>query len=395
MCESRTSANSGNAPQGGLAIFLPHHKRLFGVPRWAGGLALIGLLVLCGPRNAAAQNELYVTNEGANSVTVYARTANGNEAPIRTIKGAATLLDNPAGLDVDKVNAEIVVVNESGNSVTVYRLTDNGNVAPQRKIMGAQTGLKDPEGLDLDLVNDEIAVVNTDDDEGPDPSVTVYKRTDTGNVLPQRTIMGAQTGLKDPEGVGVDTVNDEIVVTNAAVNSITVYKRTDTGNVLPQRTIMGAQTGLNNPADLAVDTVNNEIVVTNENLTITVYKRTDNGDVAPQRKITGGLTQLFNPEGVAIDTLKNEIFATNSAFNPVINTVTVYKRTDNGDVAPLRTLSGALTGLDNPSAVAVCSAETAVAPSLARWGLLGLAALLLGAGLWVLGRLERSRQPVF
>ena len=33
------------------------------------------------------------------------------------------------------------------------------------------------------------------DDENPNPSITVYKRTDNGNAAPQRTIVGALTGL--------------------------------------------------------------------------------------------------------------------------------------------------------------------------------------------------------
>src|SRR5690349_10364966 len=76
---------------------------------------------------AWAQGELFVTNQNANSVTVYARTANGDVAPLRTISGAATGLNLPEGLAVDSVNNELVVANVGGNSITVYAWSANGN----------------------------------------------------------------------------------------------------------------------------------------------------------------------------------------------------------------------------------------------------------------------------
>jgi len=362
------------------------------VPLWSApvrALVVATFLAAVGSHAAVAQDELYVTNEAGDSVTVYTRTANGDVAPIRTIAGAATGLDHPAGVAVDTVNGELIVVNEEANSITVYRRQNNGDVAPLRTISGANTGLDVPEGVDLDLVNDEIVVANTDDD-GPNPSITVYRRTDNGNVAPQRTITGNLTGLVDSEGVRVDTVNDEIVVTNPEDDSITVYRRTDNGNVAPQRTIKGAQTELDDPTDLAVDTINNEIVVVNEDdNSITVYRRTDDGNVAPLRKISGAATGLATPEGVALDTVNNEIFATNGEGDT--DTITVYRRTANGDVPPLRTLGGPLTGLDNPSAVAATAAAPTTAPALGRWGQLGMIALLLGIGLFALRSRWRAR----
>src|SRR6266496_2907899 len=97
---------------------------------------LAGILLGVGTRAAWAQEELFVTNQGG-SVTVYARTANGDVAPLRTISGAATGLNGPFGLAVDTVNNELAVAN-IGNaapySITVYARTANGNVAPLRTI---------------------------------------------------------------------------------------------------------------------------------------------------------------------------------------------------------------------------------------------------------------------
>src|SRR5215831_20239568 len=102
------------------------------------------LLSSVGIRAVFAQDELFVTNQGINSVTVYTRTANGNVAPLRTISGGATGLGFPEGIAVDTVNNEMFVANENSLSVTVYARTANGNVAPLRTISGAATGLLFP-----------------------------------------------------------------------------------------------------------------------------------------------------------------------------------------------------------------------------------------------------------
>jgi DNA-binding beta-propeller fold protein YncE len=60
--------------------------------------------------------------------------------------------------------------------------------------------------------------------------------------------------LDFPEGLAVDTANNEIVVANIDNNSITVYSRTATGNVAPLRTISGGATGLSDPAFPAIST---------------------------------------------------------------------------------------------------------------------------------------------
>lgn len=43
-------------------------------------------------------DELFAANQDSNTVTIYARTANGNVAPLRRISGATTELDSPNGM---------------------------------------------------------------------------------------------------------------------------------------------------------------------------------------------------------------------------------------------------------------------------------------------------------
>jgi len=63
---------------------------------------MMGLVPLVGDLPAAwAQEEIFVANFENNSVTVYARRANGNLAPLRIIQRAATGFNRPVGLAVD------------------------------------------------------------------------------------------------------------------------------------------------------------------------------------------------------------------------------------------------------------------------------------------------------
>ena len=320
---------------------------------WLRAAALAAVVGLTSLAEAAAQEELYVSNEIGDAITVYVRDANGDVKPLRTISGDKTGLSAPGALAVDTIHNEIVVVNEGGSSdvggsVTVYRRTDDGNVAPLRTISGDQTGLAGPEGLALDTVHNEIVVANSQ-------SITVYRRTDDGNAAPLRTISGDKTGLDDADGVAVDTVNDELVVANAG-GSVLVYRRTDDGNVAPLRTLSGPATGLVDPERVAVDTIHNEFVVVNEtDSSVVVHNRTANGDEPPLRKIKGAATGLNLPEGLALDLVHNEIFVAEAGDS---QSVLVFSRTANNDALPLRTLKGGMTGLNEPVAVALSLSES-------------------------------------
>jgi hypothetical protein len=106
------------------------------------------------------------------------------------------------------------------------------------------------------------------------------------------------------------------------------------------------------PFGVVVDTVNNEVVVANpgnNTNSITVYTRTASGNTAPLRTLTGAFTGLSGPGGVVVDPVNNELVVGNFTTP----SITVYTRTADGNVAPLRTLSGGTTGLSGPFGVVV------------------------------------------
>ena len=264
----------------------------------------------------------------------------------------AVFLGAVAGLGTARAQ-ELFVANGTGNTITVYSRTASGDTAPLRTLGGGSTGLNAPRGIALDLIHDEMFVTNFASN-----SVTVYARTASGDTAPLRTISGGSTLFDFPVGIAYDPANEEVIVGNrssantSTTSSIVVFSRTATGNVAPLRTIAGSATGLNYSHMLMLDPSSNEIFVVNAAdaasppaaASVTVYDRTANGNVAPLRTLSGSSTGLSIPIGFALDRTNDEIVVTNAGpFS-----VTVYGRTASGDTAPLRTLVGASTGLDYP-----------------------------------------------
>ena len=304
-------------------------------------------------------DEIYVSNhtDGSNqdylgsSATVYSRTASGNVAPLRSIAGPTTVIYTPVGIAVDVVNDELDVLTTQFQ-FNVYSRSASGNIAPLRRPqLQSATGTPTTgslTGIALDTVHDEIAISN---DLGSQSSISFYSRAYAGGAAtPLRTITAAPPGINDPFGVAIDAANDELFVANEG-GSIAVFSRTASGNVAPLRTITVVE-----PLSIAVDAVNNELVTTSGS-SVVVFARTASGSASPLRTITGASTGLKAAVAVAIDNVNDEIVVADegSFSTPNAGAIFVFARTASGNVAPLRTISGASTGLNVPSGVAVSS----------------------------------------
>ncbi len=312
------------------------------------------------------------------TVAAFARTASGTVAAARSINGAATGLNSPDGISVDNVNGEIAIANGAGNSITVYAIGASGNAAPLRTIAGGSTGLSRPLGVAIDPVNNEIVVMNNQSS-----AITVYARTANGNVAPLRTISGANTVFWqccNPYALALDTVNNEILVPlnvgGPAVAGYVVFSRTANGNVAPLRRVQGNLTTFASAQGIAVDTVNNEIAVTDSapgSFRVLTFSRAANGNVAPLRILTNA-----DNGGVRIDPTNNELLVASGSG------VNVYARTASGAASPLRTLRNSAGGstwdveLSMPAAAPPPVAPVTAIPALGTWGLLAIIALLVG-----------------
>ncbi len=295
---------------------------------------------------------LYVANRGSqlgstlDSVTVYAAGARGHAAPLRIISGSNTGLNRPWGPALDSAG-NLYVSNSLASSLTVYAAGANGNVAPSRTISGSATGLIEPAGIALDP-SDNIYVANYSGS-----TVTVYASGANGNVAPVRTIAGSATNLNTPEGIALDS-DLNIYVANSHNNSVTVFAAGANGNATPIQTISGSATELNGPTGIALDGQRN-IYVANYGqqfggvTRVNVYAAGANGNVAPIRTITGTRTRLDAPYGLARDASGN-ILVANEALIPMVNT---FAAGAHGNARPIRALRGRRTQLKLPVGIAI------------------------------------------
>ena len=148
------------------------------------------------------------------SITVYAKDASGDAAPIRVIQGPKTGLDWPTAIAVHPDRGELFVANDTADTVTVYRTTDNGDVAPIRVLKGPKSMIKNPTGVALDLANNELWVANFGSH-----SATVFPVDANGDPTPKRIIRSGRANepapmLGNPHTLAYDSKRDEILVSN-------------------------------------------------------------------------------------------------------------------------------------------------------------------------------------
>jgi hypothetical protein len=297
---------------------------------------------------------IYVANQatayGGGGITIYSEKANGNAAPVDTISGRHTRLDEPSGVGLDGT-ADVYVTNLGTNDVTVYASGSYGNIAPTRTISSPPRGdkMQEPSDVAFDAAGN-IYVSGL-----ISKSISVYAPGASGYTTPIQYIKGKKTGLDLPSSLAV-TAKGMIYVANYSGNSVTVYAAGSTGNVAPIRTISGAETHLKSCTGLALDSTGG-IYISNAGPkhgkpSVTVYAKGANGNAVPIRTISGADTALTGPNGIALDSRDN-IYVTNVTSLSGGGTVNVYAKSANGNVAPIRTISGSNTSLDVPAGISV------------------------------------------
>lgn len=275
---------------------------------------------------------------------------------------------------VDTVNDEILVGNDAQETLQVYSRTANGVVAPLREIKGHATFVTYPGQVVIDAEHNEIWSVGNDIAD----LVTVYHRTDDGNVAPVRRINGRLEQLKFERswGLALDTGNGEVAVSHQKRNQISFFGRTTNTDTNPDATtirmpIRGSRTKLANPHGIFIDAAVNEIYVVNAGHSvgstappsITVYARTAEGNAAPLRTIQGDQTRLDNARPIFVDSERHEIVVANGGPT---NALLFFDQNADSDVEPLRTIEGDKTGLSNPTGVFVDTINNEIL--VANWG---------------------------
>lgn len=207
-------------------------------------------------------------------------------------------------------------------------------------------------GIIADSVHHELFGV---DDLGQ--QVKTFSLTATGNVFPIRTIVSESL-----PGYGGDILYDpslDQIIQIQAVSryggiQLAYYPRTSSGTQSPEkiRTLT-----LQNYRSACLDSKNSELSFAvaqyagqgpfpAHEASINVFSAVS-GD-ASIRAISGDLTQLTTPSAIAIDNIHDELLVADSASNSIL----VFGRTANGNVSPIRSIAGSATNLNQPSAIA-------------------------------------------
>jgi DNA-binding beta-propeller fold protein YncE len=300
-----------------------------------------GVDFVCGVALDPIRREIYATNnDTAADLMVFKYDANGNVPRSRSVRAAAA---TTWGVALDLKHDEVAVTIQVGNKVSVYGRLAEDDEKPLRVITGPKTELSDPHGISIDPENNEIFVANHDSYHEPSPD------QDDPNSAQAQLARGVASPVISAERRQVRPSKGKFVEP-----SITVYSRTAQDDAAPVRVIRGPKTGLSLPMKVFVDPVHNELFVANSGTSsILVFSRTANGDVAPIRRIEGPATKLRKPVGLFVDNKNDEVWAA----SPEEHAVTVYRRTAQGNAAPLRILRGApegtpAPGIGNPGGIA-------------------------------------------
>ena len=183
-------------------------------------------------------------------------------------------------------------------------------------------------------------------------SVLVYPVGSDGDATPAADIAGSNTGLGRVEGIAVSS-SGEIYVSNADKHTVVGFASGSTGNVAPNIVIAGSETGLSYPNPLAFDRFGNLYVDNCGSCSgsgqdaIEVFAPGSSGNVAPLRTISGSMTGLGQIDGLAVGQ-SGEIYVANARESDVL----VFGAREHGNVAPIRTIGGGRSRIYIPDSVA-------------------------------------------
>ncbi len=289
---------------------------------------------------------------------------------------------------VDTTHNEVVLAAEDLLSVMVHDRTQNtpptARSEPRRIIHGLNTEMEFVCGVYVDPASGDLYAINNDTLN----LLTVFPRDARDNAVPARKLEVPMSAF----GIAVDEKDQEMMLTVEDDSAVSTFRKLATGAESPIRLLQGDKTLLSWPHGIAHDSKTDLIYVTNFGsrsrkaeppagvprvgtlgrgfgkknwplsraynipgegeftpASITVYRRTAEGDTAPLQVIQGPKTLLNYPGAISIDSERGEIYVANDTTSQIL----VFKVDANGDVAPIRILGGTKTMIQNPTGVAV------------------------------------------
>jgi sugar lactone lactonase YvrE len=213
--------------------------------------------------------------------------------------------DSSGYIYVSSVN----LFDKTQGSVLVFAPTANGMAAPLRTI----TLSGDPHFVAVDTAGD--IYVATAPLTGPLPvTIQEFAAGVNGNATPIRTITlpyDSTTAVGFPEGLAVDPSGNIVYASYAGTGSsiIQVLSPGQSGNATPARTISGPQSQILQIGGLALDAAGNIYAATQTQLDLTPnlleFSGGTNGAATPINSISGKAAMLGQTSGLAVDAAGN------------------------------------------------------------------------------------------
>jgi streptogramin lyase len=174
-----------------------------------------------------ADSNIWMTDYESNDVREYAATADGCPAPLTTISGPHTGLDQPENVAVDR-KGRIVVANYL-KGILIFAPGSSGDVAPVMTLANSQVMNAHLEGMAIDAKNN-IWVTSYANN-----AVLEFAANAKGNDAPIRVISGDKTQLSAPVGIALDRDSGDIYVAGYGTRAMLVFAPDANGNVAPIR----------------------------------------------------------------------------------------------------------------------------------------------------------------
>jgi hypothetical protein len=295
---------------------------------------------------------IYVTNPatkypGGGSILGFSADANGNVSPTVNIQGPKTGLGyGSASVVIDKLGR--LYTAGSGDSlgfVYIWAAGSNGDVGPTASL---QVG-GDVSGYPMVLTFDRAGnlwVASSDEGGGWINEYAPIPADATGDLTsrlrPLRTIDGPRPfGINNIISIALNRAGRVSIAAQFA-HGVLTFGHEGTGNFPPLLKLLGDKTKLDGNGGISYDSQGRLVACTNRHHQprILTFAAGAQGNVAPLStlKVTGC-------KGVTLDSADNVYVAFGSS-------ITEYAAGATGPAAPLRVISGNLTGLTNASGIA-------------------------------------------
>ncbi len=251
--------------------------------------------------------------------------------------------------------------------MSVFAAGSWGNVPPTITLSGDNTALHFPMGIAVD--SDGNVYVSNMGNGRNTGSIAVYPAGSKGGTAPVATVTGGN--IEDLRAIALDSSRN-IYVSNYGDNTL-VYRHGSNGDVLPAGIISRDQVG-SSARGIAVDSSGKVYMTIASSdgggavvvfppfskISATTVATFDAGQkelielsAPPSSTIKGRETRLINPRGIAVDSAGYVYVANEGDHGHDDGSVTIYSAGSDGNVAPIATIGGPLSGLRHPDGIAL------------------------------------------